>query len=279
MLQALRRITQPVTRRVQRSNAVKQQVNIYIDCGRYSLKTANSRAEVLGALNLRYEVFYHELLGQASATGIDTDEFDEICDHLIILDNDTKEIVGTYRVICSKYSSKFYTATEFDIDDILNQPGPLLELGRACIKESHRKGSVMSLLWKGIGAYMEAVNAQLLFGCASVKSEDAVEMVLLYRLLLAKDYITTDIRSRPLTSFQSAEFIDVVRRQTGPLTIEERSQASKLIPPLLLSYFRLGAVITGYPAYDAAFKCYDFLTVLKREQLSPVVARKYQVVK
>lgn len=279
MLRTLRLITDNYIKRNQQYNQFISKVDLYIDCGPYLIKTAGTRAEILAAFRLRYHVFHREMLGKVSPEGVDTDRFDALCDHLIIVDKETSEVIGTYRLTCSTYNRDFYSATEFEISDLLKEQGPLLELGRACIKDGYRRGSIISLLWKGIGAYMERVNAQILFGCASVQSQDLMEIANLYRLFLEKNYVSSTIQTRPLSAFEMPGLIETLENRSLKLSDEERKQSAKFIPPLLLSYFRLGAQITGLPVYDPEFRCVDFLTFLRRENLSSVVARKYQVVK
>jgi putative hemolysin len=53
------------------------------------------------AQQLRFEVFNLELaegLAESYATGLDIDPLDEFCDHLIVEELATSEIVGTYRL-------------------------------------------------------------------------------------------------------------------------------------------------------------------------------------
>jgi putative hemolysin len=88
------------------------------------------------------------------------DEFDLRCDHLIIQDAASREVIGTYRVNASTYSRNFYSNKEFHLDNFLRSPGCKLELGRACIHKDYRNGRVLSLLWKGIVMYSERVGAE-----------------------------------------------------------------------------------------------------------------------
>jgi putative hemolysin len=62
---------------------------------------AKNADDVRRAQQLRFEVFNLELgegLAESYATGLDVDPFDEVCDHLIVEELATREIVGTYRV-------------------------------------------------------------------------------------------------------------------------------------------------------------------------------------
>ncbi len=68
---------------------------------RYGVRLARTREELETALRLRFEVFnleLHEGLAESFFTGLDEDEFDRFCDHLIVVDELTGKTVGTYRM-------------------------------------------------------------------------------------------------------------------------------------------------------------------------------------
>jgi len=56
---------------------------------------------VRAAQSLRYRVFADELGARlpTSEPGLDIDRFDAFCDHLIVREEGTGEIVGTYRML------------------------------------------------------------------------------------------------------------------------------------------------------------------------------------
>ena len=54
-----------------------------------------------------------------------------------------------------------------------------------------------------------------------------------------------------------------------------REAAVNLVPPLLLSYMKAGGFVCGTPAYDKAFKCYDYLTLIDRKKMDPSFVRKF----
>lgn len=60
----------------------------------YVIKTVERSWELESALRLRSRVFYEELLGRESASGIDMDTSDLRCDHLIIMDLRSSRFFG-----------------------------------------------------------------------------------------------------------------------------------------------------------------------------------------
>jgi putative hemolysin len=122
----------------------------------YAVRFARTDEEIRAALRLRFEVFNLELnegLAASHATGMDEDEFDEVCDHLIVTKERTGEVVGTYRMQTGSMAGLnlgYYSACEFDLTPFEPVRGSLVELGRACVHRDHRSIAVISMLWKEI---------------------------------------------------------------------------------------------------------------------------------
>lgn len=258
-----------------RSNKIhkfKPKISIVSDRGPFLLKTVTTSEELIEALKLRYEVFHREMLGKTREKGIDVDEFDFVCDHLIIVEKKSGRIVGTYRL---NSSGQYYSAQEFHLRRILETSGTKLELGRACIHKDFRRGIVIALLWRGIAEYMSAIQSQILFGCATIKTESPRQAALLYTHFLREGRIQEDLWCPPTKAY-SMNHLDLwIEKFNRPLTLEEQTEVEDLIPPLCRAYLKAGALLGGEPAYDAAFKCIDFLTILPFENLNKVMWKKY----
>jgi len=253
--------------RVNKVSNFKPKIKIEKRIGNFVYKTVSNNIELRAALELRYDVFHREMLGKTKPYGLDIDSFDATCDHLIIIDTKKNLIVGTYRMNCSLFSDRFYSQNEFMMARILAHPGVKLELGRACIHRDYRRGMVISMLWKGIADYMMATNAEILFGCASVKTENPREAALLYRLFLEDNRIAPQYFAPPTIEFTMANLNFWIPSFQNPLSLEDRSEAEAMIPGLCRSYLNLGAYVAGEPAYDKEFKCIDFLTILKKTDM------------
>lgn len=255
----------------------KQKIHLSIESGPYILKTAETFDELINSFRLRHDVFYNEFQG-LDLDGIDFDKYDSHFDHLIIIHKETKNVIGTYRVNCMSYSSLSYTESEFNLKNLFELPGPHLELGRACIHLDHRKGSVLSLLWRGITEYMNLTGASLLFGCSSIKVTETSKAALLYRYMSENNMLATDLTAAPTRKFSMPDFDLWYSFYREGLTDEQKKEAEAMIPPLLKSYLKHGAKIVGLPALDSEFSCVDFLTVLRKEDMTNSLARRFQVV-
>lgn len=263
--------------RLNRINQFKPKIEVHSEVGPFLVKTVSSVQELKAALELRYQVFHREMIGKTKETGIDVDEFDFLCDHLVIVEKKTNKIVGTYRLNCSEFSKDFYSAREFNLKRILQQPGIKLELGRACIHKDFRRGVVISLLWRGIAEYMASSQSQLLFGCASIKTENPRQAALLYKYFVSKDRIITDYLAIPTKAFTMPKLDLWIQYFQNPMTEAEIAEVEDLLPPLCRAYLKIGAYIGGEPAWDAEFKCIDFLTILHREDLNRTLWKRYKL--
>lgn len=252
----------------------KPKVPLLIESNRFIIKTVENSFELERALNLRYEVFYKETLNKDNFSRTDIDKFDSICDHLIILDKKDNILVGTYRFISSTFSDKFYSETEFAIDQVKNASGIKLELGRACVHRNYRNGTGIALLWKGLSEYFRKINARYLFGCSSIGTTSVVEVSLIYKYIKELYLSPEDFRVFPKEKHRIKE-LDHYISAFDKFGIKTES-IEEFIPPLLKSYLKAGSVICGEPAIDNKFKCADFFTVLDLDVLSKSFEKRYK---
>lgn len=263
--------------RLNRIHKFKAKIHIQSEVGPFEIKTVTDVEELKEALTLRYEVFHREMQGKTASTGVDVDEFDFDCDHLIIKEKRSNRIVGTYRLNCSLFAEEFYSAQEFMMNGILAQPGVKLELGRACIHKDFRRGVLISLLWRGIAEYMAASDSKMLFGCATVKTDDPRDAALLTRYFEEEGRIVPALRTRPTLAYTMPMLNHFLEEVRGPLTETQRAQAEELLPPLCRAYLKAGAYIGGEPAWDREFQCIDFLTILHREDLNRTLWKRFKL--
>ncbi|HRY83441.1 MAG TPA: GNAT family N-acyltransferase [Candidatus Cloacimonadota bacterium] len=248
-------------------------IPVYIEKKNYIIKTAETIEELRAALRLRHDVFLQELLKKKKRSGMDLDKFDKRCDHLLIIDKRSNQIIGTYRLQSSLHTKRFYSATEFHMKELKTLPGNKLELGRACVHPDHRNGITISLLWEGIIAYMQASKSSYLFGCSSIKTIDKDEIKAIYYFLKRGGHIEENTLVRPRGKFKVPGLRRHVRKH--PLSqLENQSHDGDKIPSLLSSYLKMGAKLHGVPALDKDFKCVDFMTILSAEQLLSTYRRK-----
>lgn len=230
--------------------------------GRYEARLARNPLETVSALRLRHEVFTVEMgsgTTQVETNGIEFDEFDFRCRHLIVIDRETGATVGTYRLNTLETAgsiSGFYSANEFTIE---NLPFAILEMGveigRACIAKEHRNTKVLYLLWKALIRYQEHSGKRFFFGCCSVFTRDPSVGVAAYHQLRSDGFVTDDFAILPK---ENRLAIDGSRWVGGRVEL----------PALFNMYLRLGARVYGTPMVDNEFGTIDFFVVFDLLQMS-----------
>src|SRR5215468_3093646 len=184
---------------------------VKVVAGDFEVRLASTRAEIEAAQALRYRIFYEEMQAKPSpevaALKRDFDPFDEVCDHLLVLDRRRGEgpesIVGTYRLIRRAAAAKmgrFYSSAEYDIQKMIDYPAEVLELGRSCIAKDARNTATMQMLWRGIALYAYHYDIQVMFGCASLPGADPSQHVQAMSYLYHHHLAPPEIRVRALES-------------------------------------------------------------------------------
>lgn len=225
------------------------------------------------ALRLRYRVFVEEEKNfqMRNGSGIETDAYDAYCDHLIVKDLESGDVVGTYRLLPGTravHHIGFYSETEFDLSGFRAYKPRALELGRSCVAPEYRSGRAIQLLWEGIAQYINEWNYNYLIGCASVRFKHAEDLPQVYTLLRRKAIITDRYGVAPLATHR----IEGLKQVELP---EIEKDVFRKLPPLMKGYQWLGAEIGGDPAYDPIFDSVDFFIVLHKENMTRRYRRRF----
>jgi putative hemolysin len=236
----------------------------------YSVMIASAEDEIQGAQRLRYRVFAEEMGAQlhTSRTSLDVDPFDRYCDHLVVRDESTGEVVGTYRMLPPHRAAAaggLYSDTEFDLTSLAPLREILVETGRSCVHPDHRNGAVINLMWTGIARYLHLYGYRWLAGCASVPlgaRPGAAEAV--WAVVSGKHLSPPRLRVTPRRPYE-----------LGEQPTEDRAQLLAAVPPLLRGYLRLGAWICGEPAHDPDFDVADFFVLLSLDRVDPRYLRHF----
>lgn len=248
--------------------------------GPLGVRVADSPGEIDAVQALRYRVFYQEMGAEpdlpTAASLRDCDAFDDVADHLLVVDHaigpGPEGVVGTYRLIRSEAASRlgrFYSADEYDISPIMNFPGQVLELGRSCVDAAYRNRAAMQLLWRGIAAYVFHYRIDLMFGCASLHGTDpdalAPDLTYLYHNHLAPPAV----RPRALPH----RYVEMRRMPPGQL---DSKRVQSQLPPLIKGYLRLGGFIGDGAVIDRQFNTTDVAVVVKTDLVTDKYYRHYE---
>lgn len=232
----------------------------------YRLRLAESDKDIRAAQTLRFLVFNLELnegLEGSFETCLDADAFDPVCDHLLVENLPSGEVVGTYRLQTGATAASnlgFYSATEFDLSPFRPHQDEIVELGRACVHAQHRNLAVLGLLWKGIADYARARQGRYLIGCSSLPTADERIGAQVYQRIKARHAAPPEFQTVPLESVRCR--------------LDDCAAEAAKTPKLLAAYLSLGAKICAPPAVDREFRTIDFLTLLDLNFLPESVAAK-----
>lgn len=230
---------------------------------------AKHQDEVRQAQRLRYDVFAREMGARLDTRleGHDVDLFDDFCEHLLVRDGDTREVIGTYRVLTRTQALRaggFYSETEFDLTRLRHLRERMVELGRSCVHKDHRHGGVILQLWGALAEFMGRNRLDTMIGCASIP-------------MLHNGVVCGDAAASIWRQVRQAYLAPIEHhvRPRLPLPVERLDDTVDVEPPALIKgYLRLGAKVLGPPAWDPDFNSAD-LPMLMRIADLPARYRKH----
>lgn len=249
--------------------ASQAQVAAPAPSGGIEVQWARHLDEVRQAQRLRYSVFAGEMGARLNTplAGHDIDLFDDYCEHLLVRDAASGQVVGTYRVLTpvqAKRVGSTYSDTEFDLVRLRSVRSRMVELGRSCVHPDHRHGGVIMALWGALAEFMVRNQLDTMIGCASIP--------MLHNGVVSGDIaasIWAQLRQTHLAPIELQVFPRL------PLPVDELDTSLQVEPPALIKgYLRLGARILGAPAWDPDFNTADLPMMMRIADL-PARYRKH----
>jgi putative hemolysin len=230
---------------------------------------AKHQDEVREAQRLRYSVFANEMGASLPKTLAehDIDLFDDYCEHLLVRDALTEQVIGTYRVLTpaqAKRAGGTYSDTEFDLTRLRDMRQRMVELGRSCVHVDHRHGGVIMALWGALFEFMDRNGLDTMIGCASIP-------------MLHNGLVTGDVAASIWHQLRQTHLAEIQHhvRPRLPLPVDELDHGLAIEPPALIKgYLRLGAKVLGAPAWDPDFNTADLPMMMRTSDL-PARYRKH----
>ena len=240
------------------------------DAGGIQVSWARHQGEVREAQRLRHAVFAGEMGARLASpiAGHDVDLFDDFCEHLLVRDEATNEVIGTYRVLTPAQARRVgstYSDTEFDLTRLRDLRARMVELGRSCVHAQHRHGGVILALWGALAGFMHRNRLDTMIGCASIPMR--------HQGVVSGDAAASIWRQL------SATHMAPIRYQVQPrlpLPVERLDSSLEVeAPALIRGYLRLGARVLGAPAWDPDFNTADLPMLMRLEDLPPRYRRHF----
>jgi putative hemolysin len=239
----------------------------------YALRLARDARDLRAAQRLRYRVFVEELGADGPlvdhAARLERDDFDEIFDHLLLIDTrvdpETMDhVVGVYRLLPSDRlaeGGRFYSEGEYDLTPLRESGRKLLELGRSCVHPDHRGGTGMFHLWNALADYVLERGIEVLFGVASFHGTDIAaltpSLAYLHHHHLAPPGLRVVARG---AGYQRMDLL--------PPEALDRKAAMAGTPALIKAYLRLGGFVGEGAFIDRDFNTTDVCLVMDTERMS-----------
>lgn len=247
-----------------------------LDRTEFTVKLAESDAELRAAQRLRYDVFVNELGGGGALVDhdqrLERDAFDPHFDHMILTPKGSEDVVGVYRLLrgCrAGAAGGFYSETEYDLTPLKASGRSLLELGRSCVHPDFRGGMAMHALWGGLAKYVAVHRIDILFGVASFHGTDidalAAPLSLLHHRHLAPPTLRVTARS---TAYQPMDIINE--------DLLDRAAAMVQVPSLIKSYLRLGGCVGQGAFIDHTFNTTDVCLIMDTSRMNAQQTKRFQ---
>ena len=246
----------------------------------FEIRLARGEHDLLAAQRLRYRVFVEELGGGGTSVNhadrIERDEFDEVNDHLILVDTrrDAEKldhVIGAYRLLKGDTAAdfgRFYSDAEYDLTPLRRSGRRLLELGRSCVSAEFRGSAAMFLLWNGLAEYVLENGIEVLFGVASFHGTDVEAIKMPLGWLHAHNLAPEPLRVRAHSAHYQR--MDIV-----PEPELDRHRAMVTMPALIRAYLRLGGFVGDGAYIDRDFNTTDVCLVMDTAAMSARHKRFY----
>ena len=200
----------------------------------------------------------------ATAMGAADDLLDEHCDHLVVRDVSSDDIVGAYRILGPEGTRRHgghRADRDFDLALLIVLRDRMVEVDRPCVDPRFPIESVMTHLWAVLARYLIEHRHDYVLGSASVSLRDGGHTAAsIYRLACARFLSPDDYRVFP--------------RERLPL--EGLSDTRKVeIPAILKGYLDLGAWVCGEPALNRIEGTADFPVLMPLARMQGRDARDF----
>ena len=237
---------------VQLSNKdINSMIGEIVRVGRYCARFALSKDDLLAAQELRYKCF-----NLSNDKGLDVDEFDSICRHVLVENLENGKLICCYRImsfpdgkdITRSYSSRFY-----DLGSIENFPKPMIEVGRFCIDPVTTDHQVVLAAWAALTQLVDENGIEFLFGCSSFEGIDKEKYLHCFAFLrekhIAPEHWLPKVKAAQVINYSEANCCKV-----------NKKKALLNMPPLLKSYLSMGAWVSDHAVVDYSMKTLHLFT-------------------
>lgn len=236
--------------------------------GRYHARLASGEADLLRAQRLRYLTF--RARSAIEVEGIDADDFDEACLHMLVEDARSGALVCCFRLmplaggaeIGRSYSAQYYNLSALSAFD-----GPMVEMGRFCIHPDWKDPDILRVAWGAMTRFVDETGVEMLFGCSSFRGTEAEAYLDAFAML-------KEAHLAPKRWLPRVKAPDVFRFARALKRLKpDAKRAMQAMPPLLRTYLMMGGWVSDHAVVDRDLDTLHVFTGLEIRAIPPARAR------
>jgi putative hemolysin len=197
--------------------------------------------------------------------GLDADDLDARCRHVLIESMATGQILACFRVLGLNDAAALaqsYCARFYDLSCLETTLLPAVEMGRFCIAPGLADPDVLRLAWAAMTRLVDDGGYRLMIGCSSFQGADVVRHGPSLAALLP----------HALGAGPRVQAVETVRLADLPPPEDARAALAGL-PPILRSYLGMGGWISDHAVIDRDLDTLHVFTAVEVAKVPPARAR------
>lgn len=217
--------------------------------GRYKARLAEAPGDVISCQQMRHMTFMASrgLSDNPDVNGLDVDEFDAHCNHMMVEDTRSGQLVCCFRMMPLESGAEIgrtYSAKYYDLEALRSYQGPLVEMGRFCIHPAWKDPAILRVAWSAMTKFVDDNKVEMLFGCSSFEGVDADDYADAFALLSEKHIAP----KRWLPRVKAPKVVLFGRKFR--LRAPNMKLALGRMPPLLRTYLVMGGWVSDHAVVD-----------------------------
>ncbi|MGD9919006.1 MAG: GNAT family N-acetyltransferase [Paenirhodobacter sp.] len=239
--------------------------------GRYAARLAATPDDLHAAQALRGRSFR----GGAAAERCDADDFDAICEHVLVEELASGRLVCCFRLMPLESGAQIgrsYSAQYYNLSALAGYPGRMVEMGRFCIDPEVHDPDILRVAWGAMTRFVDAGRVEMLFGCSSFTGTDWERYADAFAVLAERHLAPR----RWLPRVKAPKVVRYARALLGRKG--DPKLAMLRMPPLLRTYLVMGGWVSDHAVVDEDLGTLHVFTGLEIGAIPPARARALRMV-
>lgn len=240
--------------------------------GNFRARLAEVEADVARAQRLRHRSFLARR-GRSTEAQADVDDFDGVCQHVLVEAQASGELVCCYRVLRLPTAARInetYAAQSYDLRALAAYPGPVLEMGRFCLHPDWHDPDILRLAWGAMTRLVDAAGVRLMFGCSSFEGSDPGLHGAAFALLRA--------HLGPARWMPGQKAKEIHRFCEDAAVGDDGKTGTHGMPALLRTYMVMGGWVSDHAVIDRDLDTLHVFTAVEIDRIPPARARMLRAI-